>query len=318
MNSWKLFILIAFTTSFCLHTKAETLSDEQFLQQHGLVSPIKKFQKYNKTASGTDYYMLRGLRSEDDKLVILLGETHVHNQEGFDAGSEFIHHFKHRILEGIPHDEAEQFGLTGLLRELRENNYYRSEQLPSLLIPAVNQTGAISPGYHGKYLIGWGHNASGDKNFKCFTSEQWIQVLYASSTNNIHWLHSILKDGDECKPDYSDSFAKKFKTPDLHKFKFINHWMEDDFCISHGGSYDLYLVHKRNERAVHNIKKVIADFPDQQIFLLIAGKDHLFGIYMHLRENLLFRGVDLDYPDDRVIIKTDFGYQYEDEVDDLF
>ncbi|UYM15289.1 hypothetical protein [Endozoicomonas euniceicola] len=309
MNSWKLFILIAFTTSFCLHTKAETLSDEQFLQQHGLISPIRKLNEYNKIGFETDYYMLRGLRSEDDKLVILLGETHVHNQEGFDAGSEFIHHFKHRILEGIPDDEVEQFGLTELVRELRENNYYRSEQLPSLLTPALNQIGAISPGYHGRYLIGLGHSRSGDNNFKCFTSEQWIQMLYASSSNNIHWLHSILKDIDECKSDYSSSFAKKFKTPDLHKFKFINHWMEDDFCIRNGGDYELYLVGKRNRRAVHNIKKVIADFPDQQIFLVITGKDHLWGIYMRLQEKRLFRDVNLDHPDDRVIIKTDFGYK---------
>lgn len=316
MNKWKSFILMTFTVSFCIYSKAEILSDKQFLQKHALEAPVKAFLDYNETATGSDHYMLRGLRSADGKAVFLLGETHVHNQEAFDTGSEFIRHFKHRIIEGVPHDEAKQFGFSEELNELVKNNYHRSEQLPSLLISAVNQAGAISVGYHGRYLAGLGHNNSGDKNFKCFTSEQWIHMLYASLANKYYWLNDMLGDCNEYQEDYRNSLDKKFKVSGLNKFKYINHWLEDDYCTRYGGSYKYYEVHKRNDRAVHNLKKIMKDFPDQRVFLVIQGKDHVFGVYMSLREGGLFRDMNLHNPEDRAMIRTDFGYQYADEMEE--
>ena len=315
MKKLNLLIFLTLTVSFCIYSKAEVLSDKQFLHEHSLEAPVKAFLDYNETATGSDYYILRGLRSSDGKAVFLLGEIHVHNQEAFDAGSEFIRHFKHRVIEGVPNDEVRQFGFTEELDELTEKNYYLSEQLPSLLISAVNQAGAISVGYQGLYFIGLGQKTNGDRNFKCFTSEQWIHMLYAGLTNKYYWSEEMLGDCNEYQEDYRFSVDKKFKLSALNNFKYINHWLEGDYCIRCGGYHEYYLVQKRNNRAVHNLKKIMKNFPDQQVILVIQGKDHINGVYLSLRNGGLFRDMNLDNPEDRVIVKTNFGYQYADEIE---
>ena len=265
-------------------------------------------------------YDISVLKTPYDQIVIILGESHVKNEEEHKIGLAFLDKFKHRLIESRPGNEfttsfSEDIDIL-MLRMICIIQALWSWALPeavrfqSTIITATKQTDSISFISPSEIMVGCRHNdKSGYSRMMFSVSEISPFEEFRGCDHTQPAPHTVpiyaslyrLLGLDQVKPEIFLSPSDKETL--VKKFSYINHWLEDTYSIRQESinktsnaiktweqkRYNLdyrtlqYHLVLRNKRFAENIHKITREYPEEKAFLVIQGMAHNEGVIEFLK-----------------------------------
>ena len=264
--------LLLFLAIFSLQCMGDSL--ENYLTEN-------QYELIKKANSGLspDGFSVEALVSNNDQLVILLGEMHKKSNRHSLLGKKILNNFSIRLLESVPKKEFED--MPNIVRGVIKFSHW----LGGILFSSDS---TMSVGLDSKVLLG--------KNSKA------VEVTTADLKKCENFSDSyfdILK--NDTNPHRGALVRKAFvETIDTCEFEKFNFWLEDSFKIPTENikgveSLVSYIFDKRNIRFAYNISDVINDLSSHyNVFLVIQGKAHNTGVASLLIKQLGYSRIRIE------------------------